>query len=316
MTVQWSSIHLMFCEGPHDASFLHRLLKTQLGFLTVKPKLSDLPYPISNVLQQSFRTRVADDLRLDLAKKFFLPDYLVVLDATLVMIFNYGGSNRRASMSPFLEAVFTLLGAPAFAGAAKPQFTYTVFTDADDLGIVRALEEIRVDLATIGGLGWLESAWKEVGGTSAFTQGSAFGPTAAYIWKKWAEDNGTLEDVILECLSGDAGLQQTRAFLNARFSWQPAAGATPKEICAAKARHLKAAFCVEGQHRKPGGSLGVVLDQTDLLKPEAMKTSAAIQDCVAFLSNWVKPVSHDAAASVDAASLPDSPLVVQGDGDV
>lgn len=73
----WTNIHLMFCEGPHDAAFLNRLLKKQVGYEKVELKLSELPYPISNVLQQSFKTRAADDLRLDLAKKFFLPDFLL-----------------------------------------------------------------------------------------------------------------------------------------------------------------------------------------------------------------------------------------------
>ena len=288
---QWSSVHLMFCEGPHDAAFLNRLLKTQLGFTKVDLKLSELPYPISNVLQQSFKTRAAEDLRLDLAKKFFLPDYLVARDAMLVMVFNYGGSNRQASMSPFLENVFLLLSEAAFSGAGQsanpPRFSYTIFADADVLGLVGARNQVKADLATIGGTAWLNCTWTDLEGTGAVTQVSAFGPTAAYIWKKWTEDNGTLEDIVLECLSGDAGLQQTLEFLDARFSWNPRADATREEMCATAAKRLKAAFCVEGQRKKPGGSLGVVLDQANLLKSEVMEKSAAVQDCLAFLRVWL-----------------------------
>lgn len=287
----WTNIHLMFCEGPHDAAFLNRLLKKQLGYTKVELKLSELPYPISNVLQQSFKTRAADDLRLDLAKKFFLPDFLVAREEALVMIFNYGGSNRQANMSPFLENVFALLSAPAFAGtdqpAEYPNYAYALFADADALGLVGARDQISTDLATIGGVAWLTGAWTGYNGTRAATQETSFGPAAAYIWKKWAEDNGTLEDIVLDCISGDEAFQQTLQFLDTRFNWNPPTGATPKEMCACAAKRLKAAFCVEGQREKPGMSLGVVLDQTNLLKNEAILKSAAVQDCLTFLRAWL-----------------------------
>jgi hypothetical protein len=283
----WTNIHLMFCEGPHDAAFLNRLLRKELGYTKVDLKLSELPYPISNVLQQSFKTRAADDLRLDLAKKFFLPDFIVAREAALVMIFNYGGSNRQANMSPFLENVFALLAAPALAGTDLPKYAYTLFADADALGLVRARDQINTDLATIGGTEWLTSAWTSYKETRAATQETSFGPVAAYIWKKWEEDNGTLEDIVLDCISGDAALQQTLQFLDARFNWTAPTGAAPKEVCACAAKRLKAAFCVEGQREKPGMSLGVVLDQTNLLNPEAISRSAAVQDCMTFLRAWL-----------------------------
>jgi hypothetical protein len=290
---KWSNVHLMFCEGPHDAAFLNRLLRKQLGFTKVELKLSELPYPISNVIQQSFKTRAAEDLRLDLAKKFFLPDYIVTLDRVLVMVFNYGGSNRKANMSPFLENVFALLSAPVFAGIGQPassaKFAYTIFADADAIGLTAARAKISADLATIGDSVWLNAAWLDFEGTTAVSQESAFGQTAAYIWKKWAEDNGTLEDIVQECLVDEPGLQQTLQFLDTRFNWSAPVGATPKEVCAIASKRLKAAFCVEGQREKPGMSLGVVLDQTALLRPEVIAGSAAVQDCVTFLRAWLTP---------------------------
>lgn len=300
--LKWSDVHLMFCEGPHDAAFLNRLLKKKLGFEKAGLTISQLPYPLSSVMQQSFKTRAAEDLRLDLAKKFFLPDYLVRRDTSLVMVFNYGGSSRKHNMAPFLENVFALLGTSPFSLEGEPvtipRFTFTIFADADAVGLVGARAQVSTDLAMIGGSPWLNGAWAEFEGTKAVTQQSAFGPAAAYIWKKWEEDNGTLEDSVLECLSEDAGLQQTLQFLDTRFSWHPVAGATPKEVCAAAAKRLKAAFCVEGQREKPGMSLGVVLDQTDLLRAEVIERSAAVQDCLTFLRAWLVPLPQDQEAVI------------------
>jgi len=299
---KWSNVHLMFCEGPHDAAFLNSLFKNQLNFSKVALKVSELPYPISNVIQQSIKTRAADDLRLDLAKKFFLPDYMVAHEQALVMIFNYGGSNRRIHMSPFLDNVFALLNAPAFSGVGQPEnnanFAFTIFADADAIGLSAARAKISADLATIGETPWLTSAWTELEGTKAVTQQSIFGNIAAYVWKKCAEDSGTLEDCVLECLADDAGLQQTLRFLDERFNWTAPVGATPEQVCALAAKRLKAAFCVEGQHQKPGMSLSVVLDQTALLQPELIERSEAVQDCLTFLRAWVAPESDVPAANI------------------
>jgi hypothetical protein len=296
----WSNIHLMFCEGPHDAAFLNRLIKTELKFKKVEFKLSELPYPISNVIQQSFKTRAADDLRLDLAKKFFFPDYMLALDTVLIMIFNYGGSNRTGNMPPFLENVFALMSAAEFSGTGQPansaKFAYTIFADADAAGSAFALNKISDDLGAIGGEPWLTTDWLNIEGSRAVGQESAFGNVAAYIWRKWTEDQGTLEDIVHDCLNGDANLQQTLEFLDTRFNWKASDGATPKQVCAIAAKRLKAAFCVEGQRDKPGMSLGVVLDQTALVRPEVIAGSAAVQDCLAFLRAWLTPVSNLMAA--------------------
>lgn len=288
---KWSNVHLMFCEGQHDAAFLNRLLKTQLNFKRVELTLSELPYPISNVIQQSFKTRAAVDLRLDLAKKFFLPDYTVALGEVLVLIFNYGGSNRKANMSPFLENVFALLSVPAFSGrdpsVEGAKFTYAIFADADHIGLNAARAAISADLATIGGAPWLNAAWSDFNGTMAVIQESNFGTTAAYVWKKWTEDKGTLEHYVEECLAGNAGLQQTLQFLDTRFDWKPPVNATQKQVWAIASKRLKAAFCIEGQYEKPGMSLSVVLDQTGLLETEAIAASTAVQDCLTFLRTWL-----------------------------
>lgn len=297
----WSNAHLMFCEGPHDAAVLNRLLKTQLGFKQQPLKLSELPYPLSNVMQTSFKTRASEDLRLDLAKKFFLPDYVSARDSVLTLIFSYGGSNRQASMLPFLENVFALLEVTSFSGleqmAARPAYAYTVFADADAMGESNVRALISNEFAKVGESSWLGSEWERVKGTKAASQATAFGPTAAYVWRKSAEDGGTLEDVVLECLDGDADLQKTLAHLDSRFDWSPPAGATAEQVCAGSAKRLKAAFCVEGQKEKPGGSLGVVLDQSKLLRPDAFKKSAAVQDCLSFLAEWLAPVPLTAAVS-------------------
>jgi hypothetical protein len=283
----------MFCEGPHDAAFLNRLLKTLLGFQPVLCKPSELPYPIGDVLKQSFKTRAAEDLRLDLAKKFFLPDYTLERELererVLVLVFNYGGSNRARTMPEFLEDVFTLLQATAFSGGSQIPLSYAVFADADVAGTVGARNKISTDLRAIGSQPWLTPEWTEMEGIpTAAQQDTEQGRAAAYIWRCRDTDQGTLEDIVLECLSGQGRIDETLAFVDARFDWTPPPKATPEEVCALAAKRLKATFCVEGQRKKPGGSLAVVLDQAELLTAERLTASASVKDCVAFLRGWLE----------------------------
>ncbi|CAI8814651.1 DUF4276 family protein [Pseudomonas sp. IT-P44] len=289
----FSNIHLLFCEGPHDAAFLALLLRRVIGFERRQLKISEIPYPFSNIFRQSMLTRSAEDLRLDLAKKFFLPDFLLTKGETLVMIFNSGGASRRSeSIGPFLSDVFELLAVQSSFGGpdtngASAKVRYAVFADADAIGSKLALDQIQKDLAIIGDKEWLKVEWAPFGETRAVTQSTTNGEVSAYIWRQWSQDIGTLEDLTLECLSESETILRTFEFLDQRFSWAPAKQAKPDQVCALAAKRLKAALCVEGQREKPGGSLSVILDQTNMLTSENLAKSKSVQDCVRFLDQWV-----------------------------
>lgn len=298
---QWSTTHLMFCEGPQDAAVLNHLLKRELRFKQQFLKISEMPYPITNVLKKSFQNRASEDLRLDLAKKFFLPDYVLARGTTLVLVFNYGGSNRKVNMQPFLDAVFTLLAQTSFSSleqaAERPTYRYTIFADADIRSESNTRSEIGDDFAKIGDTAWLSDVWEPIQSTRAASQSTRFGPTAAYVWRKSTEDCGTIEDLVLECLDGNADLYKTLAYLDSRFNWSPPAQAVAEQICALAADRLKAAFCVEGQRQKPGSSLAVILSQSDLLSADKLKGSAAVRDCLHFLTEWLGPIPAASAGT-------------------
>lgn len=286
----WKNVHLLFCEGPHDVAFLNRLLKKSLGFKQKNLQVSELPYPVGDVLKQSFQTRAAEDLRLDLAKKFFLPDRVLEHEGILVLLFNYGGSNLKNNLPPFLSKVFTLLAASAFSGGAQVPLSYVVFADADAAGTKPARQSISASLKKIEGQDWLTTEWTELANLPmAAEQQTPQGRVGAYIWRKQDADQGTLEDIVLECMGDPAAtpLEQTIQFVDSRFNWISAAQATPVETCALGAKRLKAIFCVEGQGQNPGSSLAVILDRSDLLSTERLNASVSVQCCVKFLQTWL-----------------------------
>ncbi|HHQ4701870.1 TPA: hypothetical protein ACSP3G_000240 [Aeromonas hydrophila] len=288
---QWNTVHLIFCEGPHDAAFLNLILKTKLTLTTLKLQISQLPYPISNIFKKAFEARSAEDFRLDLARKFFLPDYLLTKENILVLIFNYGGSNRKNSMEPFLDGFFALKSTTAFSSGNNnphvPEYKYAIFADADAGGRVKACQDISNDFINVGDTPWLNTNWSPCSVSRAQTQDTDMGPVASYIWSRIGQDTGTLEDIVLSCVSDTDGLNRTFDFIDNRFEWQPQPQATPSQVCSITAKRLKAAFCIEGQRKKPGGSLGVVLDQANLIDEAALDTSQEANDCTLFLRSWL-----------------------------
>lgn len=287
---KFKNVHIFFCEGPHDAAFLALLLRKMLGYSRTQLKISDTPFPFSNIFRTSMINRSAEDLRLDLAKRFFLPDFLLTRNDTLVMIFNSGGTSRRGELvAPFLADTFALGSVSSVfgEGPSSANVFYSIFTDADSTGSSLALEQISRDLSLISGQNWLNTEWAAFGDTRAVYQTTSNGPVSAYVWKHWSNDYGTLEDIILECFLNDGEIQQTFDFLDQRFSWVVQDQSKKKEVIALAAKRLKAAFCIGGQREKPGASLSVILDQTKLFSAEILEKSQSVRDCVKYLELWL-----------------------------
>lgn len=278
---EYDQMHLMFCEGPHDAAFVGRLLTKILDFKKMQLNLNRIPYPIGSVLVQSMKTRAAEDLRLDLAKKFFLPDYCLSLDRVLVFIFNYGGANRPQSIPSFLKPVFDLLQEPWFSKTPVAPLSYVIFADADEAGSDAARRSISSDLGVIGEHAWLNHDWNRFSEFDhAAEQETRFGRVAACIWRARDKDAGTLEDILLDCLVDDSSFDKSRQFADSHFSW-------PGLSVANTAKRAKAAICIEGQGEKPGSSMAVMIDQSKMLSHERLISSASAQSYVGFLKKWL-----------------------------
>lgn len=276
---EFDCMHLMFCEGPHDAAFVGKLLVEVLAFKKIKINLTQIPDPVGAVLMQGMKTRAAEDLRLDLAKKFLLPDYCLRRERILVLIFNYGGGSRPKSVPILLEPVFSLLSEPYFS--LMVPLKYVIYADADALGSSSARQAISSDLARIGEYAWLSNDWGRMPGVDcAAEQESEFGRVAACIWRALDKDVGTLEDIILECLAEDSSFARSRQFADSHFSW-------PDLSVPVAAKRAKAAICIEGQGKKPGSSMAVVIDQSGILSRERLLASRSVQEHVKFLQAWL-----------------------------
>lgn len=81
-----AKVLVVFCEGAHDVSFLSQVFKHCLAFKRTSLKLSEFPAPFDGLFRSSVARHVAEDLSLDMARKFFLPDQVLKKDQQWVLL--------------------------------------------------------------------------------------------------------------------------------------------------------------------------------------------------------------------------------------
>ncbi len=65
---------LVFCEGPHDVAFCRLVFKFCFEINKISWKFSEYPSPFNQLFKASMEKHAAQDMSLDMAHKFFLPD--------------------------------------------------------------------------------------------------------------------------------------------------------------------------------------------------------------------------------------------------
>jgi hypothetical protein len=278
---------LVFCEGSHDAAFVQLILKKINGYSQEAYKFSEFPFPFSALFGKTVQDYVAEDLRLDMARKFFLPDHVLRKDKKIVLIFNYGGSTRKESVTPFLERLFTLQeGGNAFGGSKfVEKFAYLFMADADDHGFETAIQGISSDFSIVDGIPWLSNDWINIENTFGAKQKNN-SDIGAYIWRNYTDDHGTLECLIEECLEPAGELKPFLESADQHFEWK-CSDKINKTAVAERAKRLKAAISMMGQRKKPGGSMSVVLGQGNLLNTENLTKSKSVQSLLSFMHCWI-----------------------------
>ncbi|MEK7991099.1 MAG: hypothetical protein VSS52_008855 [Thiotrichaceae bacterium] len=129
---------LVFCEGSHDIALLNLVFKKIFKFEKVAWKFSEYPAPFDNLFAENVRSHAQEDLSLDMAHKFFLPDNVLDKDDNIILLFNAGGKTQATKVKEFLSNYLVLQESAATFptnNTAIKQARYLFLYDADDDGI-------------------------------------------------------------------------------------------------------------------------------------------------------------------------------------
>ena len=278
---------LVFCEGSHDVVFVQQVLKICLDFNKVKWKFSEHPAPFNALFKASVKNHAADDLSLDMAHKFFLPDSVLQKDDWVILLFNSGGSSKTVKVKELLSKFLTLYNSsfPEGAKSIVTQAKYLFLYDADSIGTAAWFNKIKLDFAAIDD----EPAW--FFDTLTVLPDNPFGAIAndkaAYIWGG-NELSGTLEDILLPMFEANQELllKASGEFIDNAFKWE-IEDANLEHKTAEISKRKKAIITCAGQRKKSGFSMNVILDQAKLINENTFKNNSNVKLFADFIGKFM-----------------------------
>lgn len=278
---------LIFCEGPHDSAFVKMVMNTAMAFKIERLKLSEMPAPFNLLFSTSVKTHAAQDMSLDMAHKFFLPDTVLRKDDNVVFIYNCGGKHQYEKIKGLLSSYLPLLSeAITFSGNAEEvvaSVKYLFLYDNDAEGIGAIAEKLRSQLGEIDGKGFIDDAWEKTNSD----HGLIAKDKAVFVWGETAE-RGTLEDILMPMFEfaeeNSRIVDKAKTAMVEMFEWRED---DPKEriAVAETEKYKKAVLTTAGQRKKPGSSLNVILGQSGFVTLDSIKACKITESFIEFILN-------------------------------
>lgn len=269
---------VIFCEGTHDVAFLSQAFRHCLGFERAALKFSQLPSPFNFLFKANVDNHAAQDLSLDMAHKFFLPDQLLKNDNKIILLFNSGGDTQSQKIITLLADLLPLLHQasvfPAEEGSYIEETNFLFTYDADEVGATRRIESIKENFSSIEEITFIEDDFQE---SPHSPYGFFSGKKSIYIWGETPE-KGTLEDLTFPIFNEDnPELVEKLGFIDEAFDWA--------DSVSQQSKRKKAIITCAGQKKKPGGSLSTILDQAKLIKKTTFRSNKKVTEFIRFVES-------------------------------
>jgi hypothetical protein len=280
---------LCFCEGVHDVAFVRKIFRDILKYINISVTFSELPAPLNSLFAQAVKKHRAEDLSLDMAHKFYLPDTILRKENSYVLLFNSEGKDQFKKVRTFLTDYLRLTeqsavlsrGSKESIGHSKYLFIY----DADEDGLDHKISVMHDEYKKIEKYDFIV---EDLVTSSKTLFGKFSKDKAVFIWGT-CPNRGTLEDVVLSIVDNNESnksiKEKTGNALKNIFNLEINYDDTP---VAKAANYKKALLTVAGQNKKPGKSLSVVLAESGLITPDALKASEIVKQFVDFLNEFLE----------------------------
>lgn len=279
---------LVFCEGPHDVAFCRLIYKYYFNIKTVNWKFSEYPSPFNLIFNTSMQNHAAQDMSLDMAHKFFLPDQtLCDKNGTfLVLLFNTGGKQKTENPKLFLADYLALLenaetlseDADKFVAETKYLFVY----DADHENTQNVFRFCRETFSQIEDTHFINEDFLPVA-DNAFA--ASIDNKAVYIWGDTTSNKGTLEDILLPLYETQTSelLGNAAQFVDKCFAWDLDSHEETTKY-AARSKRRKAIISSAGQGKKPGRPMSAIVFDNVLGSKEGFMADLSVKRFSDFLS--------------------------------
>jgi hypothetical protein len=283
------NVLLIFCEGDHDTAYVRTVFRKVLKYDIVKLKFSEMPYPFSSLFETTVRNHSAEDMSLDMAHKFFLPEEILKKTNNMIILFKSGGSTKYDKIKTLLSDYLVLFNEEIKFGNKEKDcvktYKYLFVFDLDANGIDGILEKVKDELRKIGGYDFIVEPWKI--GKSDF--GRTSNDKAVFVWGD-STGKGTLEDILVPMIKSNIEsrtiIDQAEKVMSDMFEWDTEDRDLTHRV-AELAKYKKSVITTAGQRAKPGKSLHVIIRESGLITEDALEKSDKTKEFVRFLNDFL-----------------------------
>lgn len=285
-------------EGPHDAAFLYKILKSH-DFKDYKGQIKELPQPIYGLLSNPkyFSNVKIEEMTVEFANKRIYPCDILVDDKSTNYILLYpllGTSNthlREKIINTFDDVIIT---GDEFAADFSNDNTFSIayFLDADQVGVAKTVESVNKEISTffpkIKFNGFKKN--KEVTKIGDLEIG-------LYIITEYQKETGKLEDVLIPIMreNNEDIFEHAEAFLSIhdqtklfKDKLKRKDDGTIYKVNDIKYDHKKSLVGTIGQLQKSGMTNTVCIKQADYLTNEKIKLDHSCNDILSFVKSLIK----------------------------
>lgn len=296
-----TQIIIALCEGPHDVSFINRILKTA-GFISnEQKKLNQFPTPMDKLMASEFIKTDVEQLNLQELRKGVLPTHTLQKEDNWVFLYSMGGDSKREDRKTIinnLKANIRQAGEiKGDRGNDDTQFSVVYIFDADNKGVAARLAEVLNEVKEV--FPALTANIFPANSTFATVENIKIG---CHIITGADNNTGKLEDILMplmrdgnEQIYDDAVAYLQTHFDDARLfplKLSNNAGVTTEVRSIRTGDKLKydeqkSIVGVIGQLQKSGGSNTVCIGQTDYLNLAKIQANQKCIEFVGFINSFI-----------------------------
>lgn len=296
-----TQIIIALCEGPHDVSFINRILKTA-GFISnEQKKLNQFPTPMDKLMASEFIKTDVEQLNLQELRKGVLPTHTLQKEDNWVFLYSMGGDSKKEDRKTIinnLKANIRQAGEiKGDRGNDDTQFSVVYIFDADNKGVAARLAEVLNEVKEV--FPALTANIFPANSTFATVENIKIG---CHIITGVDNNTGKLEDILMplmrdgsEKIYDDAVTYLQTHFDDARLfplKLSNNAGVTTEVRSIRMGDKLKydeqkSIVGVIGQLQKSGGSNTVCIGQTDYLNLAKIQANQKCIEFVDFINSFI-----------------------------
>lgn len=190
---------LTLLEGPHDVSFIYRILKVN-GFISTKKIIKDLPSPLNLYLSnpKSFQSVSVDEMKIGTVQQSFFPKEILEKGENTVVLFSTGGVTKSEVRKKIITQFYAVKDIENSKSAINELSISILFLlDAEEDGLQARINGISKEICDAMNI---NSDIKLTNASFIRIDNIDFG---AYVFAKNDVETGRLEDILLPLMMKD-----------------------------------------------------------------------------------------------------------------